>query len=141
MEVTTGQLRNGVVLAVQAAFPVCEVYAETAPETAVKPYLVVGLQSQTQQPELNRRYRWTYTFDVRYVPDTTVGGDTAADRLTEALKRIAPEPGSPFRGGGIRHEWKEGVLHVAVDYTFRVVAARTEETFMQQLVQEGGLKL
>lgn len=136
---TITEVKQGVLDALAARFPDFAVYEGEVPETPAASYFHVRLSPVTQQRQLGRRYRRTYSFEIVLAAPTPDERLEAADALLDELVYIEVD-GMPCRGSGLKHELVGGVLRVYAQYELQLVREEAEEPQMEKLAQEGKIK-
>lgn len=139
---TVNSIRSGVIIALSDLFPAMDIYGGAIREGFEAPCFFVKLLSVTQDRELDRRYRRSYSFDIHYFPGGTDPNEEAhgmAEQLYDKLRQIEVD-GALYRGTGMNHEVVDGVLHFFVDFNFMVYSEKPPGVKMQTLKQEGYLK-
>lgn len=125
---------SGIVASLQAKLVGVPIYTEKVEQNAVKPYLMVKLQSVSHDQRMNGRFARGYTFDIELHSDTYAQTYEWLEQMLEVLVEIEAEDG-PLRGTDVKAEMKEGVLHVGVSYVVQLMKQTAKPPIMQQLEQ------
>ncbi|MDF2722103.1 MAG: hypothetical protein K0Q59_1778, partial [Paenibacillus sp.] len=86
--ITVNDVRDGVIQALDAAFPDIPVQGENISQGLQEPYFYVKLLSTGQDREINRRYLRAHLFDVHYFAKTNRERHAMAEQLYDILRRI-----------------------------------------------------
>lgn len=142
--VTINMIRDGVMAALHSCFPAVKIYGEEIRQGFQEPCFFVKLIRGEQAQELGSRYRRIISFDIHFFAEQSQGKNRSmhdvAEVLYDILELINVDQQS-YRGTGMRHEIMDGVLHFFVDYNFAVQKETEEVPLMEELIQEGGIKL
>jgi hypothetical protein len=139
--VTVNSIRDGVISALDAAFPTIPISGEEIKQNLNPPCFFVKLLTGSQTALLGRRRRRSNSVDIHYfaVGDANRLMHEMAENLYKDLELIDIE-GKKYRGTNMTHEIVDEVLHFFVDYNFHVLRDVAEDPSMQTMAQEGFIK-
>lgn len=134
---------QSVAAALAARFPDLPVYTEPSPEGFTGPCFFVQLLKSEQHQELGRRFKRSYSLDVRFFSAAERSRESAydmAEQLYELFADFPADEGLSY-GGGISAEIKDdGTLHLYLTFRQLVWSPAREEIKMRKLQQEGKVK-
>lgn len=115
-----------------------EIYKDKPVQNMVTPCIFVESVNTVHTPQLKRYATWDYTFDIRCHPavrqtNIQTWGRGVAVMVIEAVIRLEV---SGQQVKATRANWRivDDVLHVMVDYSFRVVETSEPVPDMQTLI-------
>ena len=133
-EISFNSIRDGVSLALHAAFPPpVQIHGGDVGQGIQPGDFNVVMTSAEQHPEVGRRYKRTPTVDVIYYPrqDATECYDVA-DQLTAVLESITTPEGDVIHASSCSWSIADGVLHMLMTYDHSVYRPH-EEVMMGEL--------
>lgn len=138
--VTWNDVVEGVMDKLELEDPETELSGEGFDPELEEPQWFVQLKSGAQSREPGGRFRRKHAFDVQYTAPEASEPELhdVAEQLYDWLEAIELPDAGTVRGGGMKHEILQGVLHFYVEYALRVVRQDEDESVkMQQLEEEG----
>lgn len=133
-EISFNSIRDGVSLALHAAFPApTQIHGGGVKQGLSPGDFNVVMSGAGHAQEVGRRYKRTPAVDVIYYPqkDESECYDVA-DRLTSVLESITTPEGDVVHAAGVSWTVTDGVLHVLVAYD-HFVYKPLEEVLMETL--------
>lgn len=131
--ITITKLKQAVVDLLKDQFPDYAVYGEGQPQTNSQRYFLVDLKSMSQTKQLNKRYYREHRFDIQFSTDQQI--TEVLEQLYQCLSYL-PYGDGVVSGTRMNQELEDGVVHVYVNYNFRLVEQLELEPQMQNLKQE-----
>lgn len=133
-EISFNSIRDGVSLALHAAFPApAQIHGGGVRQGLKAGDFNVVMPGAGHQLEVGRRYRRDPTVDVIYYPHKdSAGCYDVADKLTNLLERIKTPEGDVLHASSCTWNVTDGVLHVVVAYSHHVFRPH-EQTVMDEL--------
>ena len=139
-EISFNSVRDGVSLALHAAFPApAQIHGGGVKQGLKAGDFSVVMPGAGHRQELGRRYRRTATVDVIYYPRK----DNAecygvADKLTAVLESITTPEGDIAHASSCTWNVTDGVLHVQLTYDHFVYRPREEVMMGELKIDQGG---
>ena len=137
------EITDGILAALDEAFPGAKLYDETAKQNLQTPCFIIRCINPVNQRHVGNRYWRECLFSIQYLPESGTGAHAACyavqDKLYLALEYVAVE-GRLQRGTGMRGELLDGTLTFLVSYNMFVTAGPAEEGPMGEIAYTGGIK-
>lgn len=132
-EISFNSIRDGVSLALHAAFPDRQIHGGVVEQGLTAGDFNVVMTAAGHRQEVGRRYRRTATVDVIYCPQK----DNAeccgvADQLTWLLECVTTPEGDAVHATGCTWSVTDGMLHMLLTYDYFVYRP-CEEVMMETL--------
>lgn len=116
------------------------VYVDMKKNNVQFPCFYLKQLEQSQELELDRRYRQEHAFDIWYMQDELSDVREEAHKLAEAffmeLEYITLPDGSIIRGSDMHYRITDGALHFFVSYNLYILKERERPGVMMSLKTE-----